>query len=264
MFRLARRLETNAHGASSPESLVASAARLSDMRAADVMVPKSRIFSLPLSTPVDVALDEILANRFTRVPVHRSDIDKVTGTVHLRDLVELNKQGGTDLETIVKPVLRVPARTSLMDLLKTMQRRSIHLCVVKDEFNHTLGLVTLEDVLEELVGEIRDEFDAEELSVVTRLRDDCWEADADTLVLDMNRQSGWAIEADKGERIGGLMYNGLGRTLKSGDVLDVGSYYLEAIAFDSGRLVRVRVTKIDGNEVAKENEGNTKNDNDES
>ena len=143
MFRLARRLDTADHGTTSPESLVASAARLSDTRAADVMVPKSRIFSLPLSTPVDLALDEVMANRFTRVPVHRGDIDRVTGTVHLRDLVELSKHGGTNLVTIVKPVLRVPARTSLIDLLKTMQKRSIHLCIVKDEFSHTLGLVTM-------------------------------------------------------------------------------------------------------------------------
>ena len=268
MFRLARRLETTSHGATSPESLVASAARLSDTQAADVMVPKSKIFSLPLSTPSAIALDEVLANRFTRVPVHRGDIDKLIGIVHLRDLVELNNRGGGDLLSIVKPVIRVPARTNLMELLKTMQTRSIHLCIVKDEFNNTLGLITLEDILEELVGEIRDEFDAEELSVLSRVTDDCWEADADTLVLDFNRRSGWALEAYKGERIGGLIYNGLGKTPTAGDVLEVGAYRLEAIAFEAGRLVRVRITraseseaKIDS-ETVKENESSKENGDD--
>ncbi len=248
MFRLARRLETPDHGATSPESLVASAARLSDTHVADVMVPKAKIFSLLLSTPVGTAVDEVLAGRFTRVPVHHGDIDKITGTVHLRDLIELNKQGGTSLVSIVKPVLRVPARTNLLDLLNTMQKRSIHLSIVKDEFNHTLGLVTMEDVLEELVGEIRDEFDAEELSVLTRVRDDCWEADADALVLDFNRRSGWDLQADKGERIGGLMYNRLGSTPKKGDVVDAGAYRLEAVSFEASRLVRVRVTRVPGQE----------------
>ena len=255
MFRLARRLEPTDHGATSPESLVASAARLSDMHAADVMVPQSRIFSLNLSTPAGTALEDVLANRFTRVPVHHGDIDKVAGMVHLRDLVELNKRGQGDLASIVKPVLRVPARASLMGLLNTMQKRSIHLCLVKDEFNHTLGLVTMEDVLEELVGEIRDEFDAEELNVVTRLRDDCWEANADTLILDFNRHSGWTLEADKGERIGGLMFNGLGRTPKAGDVLEVGNYRLAATAFEDGKLTRVRLTRLAESGTAEEQGG---------
>jgi CBS domain containing-hemolysin-like protein len=189
------------------------------------------------------------------VPVHHGDIDKVAGMVHLRDLVELNKRGQGDLASIVKPVLRVPARTNLMGLLNTMQKRSIHLCLVKDEFNHTLGLVTMEDVLEELVGEIRDEFDAEELNVVTRLRDDCWEANADTLILDFNRQSGWTLEAEKVERIGGLMFNGLGRTPKAGDVLEVGNYRLAATAFEDGKLTRVRLTRLAESGTAEEQGG---------
>jgi CBS domain containing-hemolysin-like protein len=102
----------------------------------------------------------------------------------------------------------------------------------------------MEDVLEELVGEIRDEFDAEELNVMSRLGDDCWEVDADTLVLDFNRRSGWVVEAGKGERIGGLMYNSLGKTLRKGDVLETGNYRMQAVTLEAGALMRVRVTRI--------------------
>ena len=244
MFRLARTLKVDDHGAVSAESLVASAARLADTRAADVMVPKSKIFSLPLSTPVATALDNVLAERFSRVPVHQGNLDNTIGSVHLRDLVELAKRDGERLASIVKPVLRVPERTSLLELLNTMQKRSIHLCLVKNEFNQTLGLVTMEDVLEELVGEIRDEFDAEELSLLRRINDDCWDAEADTLVLDFNRQSGWQIDAEKGERLGGLMFHGLGHPPKPGDTLDIGAHRLEAIAFDNKLLKRVRITRL--------------------
>ncbi len=216
---------------------------LRDMHAADVMVPKARIFSLTLSTPPAKALEEVLANRFTRVPVHHGDLDKVAGTIHLRDLVELDRRGTGDLVSIVKPVLRVPARTSLISLLNTMQKRSIHLCVVKNEFSQTLGLVTMEDVLEEMVGEIRDEFDAEELDVVTRLGNDRWEVDADTLVLDFNRRTGWTIEAEQGERIAGLMFNALGRTPKIGEATEIGDYLLAAETLKAGKLVRVSVTR---------------------
>lgn len=244
MFRLARTLKVDDHGAVSPESLVASAARLADTRAADVMVPKSKIFSLPLSTPVATALDNVLAERFSRVPVHQGNLDNTIGSVHLRDLVELARRDGEGLASIVKPVLRVPERTSLLDLLNTMQKRSIHLCLVKNEFNQTLGLVTMEDVLEELVGEIRDEFDAEELSLLRRTKDGSWEAEADTLVMDFNRQSGWQIDAEKGERLGGLMFHGVGHPPKPGDALDIGAYRLEASAFENKLLKRVRITRL--------------------
>ena len=259
MFRLARNLRVNDHGAVSPESLVASAARLADTRAGDVMVPRTKIFSLPLSMPVATALDSVLSERFSRVPVHQGNLDNTIGSVHLRDLVELARGSSDGLASIIKPVLRVPERTSLLELLNTMQKRSIHLCLVKDEFNQTLGLVTMEDVLEELVGEIRDEFDAEELSLLRRIDDDHWEAEADVLVLDFNRETGWDIDAEKGERLGGLILNGLGRLPKPGDVLDVDAYRFEAIALDGNVLKRVRVTRLHANqaEAAQQAPGNS-------
>jgi putative hemolysin len=142
---------------------------------------------------------------------------------------------------ILKPVLRVPERKPILRLLTDMQRSFCHMALVKDEFGVTLGLVTQEDILEEIVGEIRDEFDFEELLTVRKLPDMSYEVLGRVSVLDFNRESGWELPAEKGDTMGGLFFNTLGRSPRRGDKVVVGPYEMTCADMSGSRITRIRV-----------------------
>ena len=120
-----------------------------------------------------------------------------------------------------------------------MQRAFCHVALVKDEFGVTQGLVTQEDILEEIVGEIRDEFDSEELLTIRKLRDASYEVLGRVKVLDFNRESSWRVPAEKGDTVGGLIFNTLERAPRKGEVVQVPGYRLECTDVSGSRTVRV-------------------------
>jgi putative hemolysin len=124
-----------------------------------------------------------------------------------------------------------------------MQRAFCHMALVKDEFGVTQGLVTQEDILEEIVGEIRDEFDSEELLTIRKLRDGSYEALARIKVLDFNRETGWQVPAEKGDTIGGLMFNTLERAPRKGEWVSIPRYRLECTDVSGSHITRVRIVE---------------------
>lgn len=144
---------------------------LKDLTARDVMVPRTRIHALEASTPLDRALAIVTEEGHSRVPVYKGQIDNVIGILHVKDLFRVahGPEGGRNVpvETLVrKPVLFVADSQSALTLLRDMQARRMHMAMVIDEFGAVAGLVTLEDILEELVGDIQDEHDVEEAQLV--------------------------------------------------------------------------------------------------
>ena len=155
----------------------------------------------------------------------------------LADELTLLAQGlraGDELHIMRKPILR---------LLTEMQRAFCHVALVKDEFGVTQGLVTQEDILEEIVGEIRDEFDSEELLTIRKLRDGSHEVLGRVKVLDFNRETGWQVPAEKGDTIGGLCFNTLERAPRKGEQVSVPGYVLECIDVSGSRITRVKITE---------------------
>jgi CBS domain containing-hemolysin-like protein len=122
-----------------------------------------------------------------------------------------------------------------------MQRGFIHMAIVKDEFAVTQGLVTQEDILEEIVGEIRDEFDSEELLEIRRLADGTYEALARVSVLDFNRKSGWEVPAERGDTLGGLIFNTLERAPRKGELVEIPGFSLRCLDVSGTRITRVQV-----------------------
>jgi len=141
-------------------------------------------------------------------------------------------------------VLRVPPRKPILQLLSDMQHAFSHVAVVKDEFGRTLGLLTQEDVLEELVGEIRDEFDKEELLTVRRIEEDQYHALGRVKVADFNRETGWEVPAEPGDSLSGLLFNSLGRPAREGEKLPLPGYELEVLAVSGTRIVEVGVKRV--------------------
>jgi len=151
--------------------------------------------------------------------------------------------GSNGLHGILKPVLRVPERKLVLRLLADMQRAFVHMAIVKDEFGVTQGLVTQEDILEEIVGEIRDEFDREELLAIRPTGDGSFESLGRVSVLDFNRESGWSVPAELGDTLSGLVFNALGRAPGKGDTVRVPGYELRVADVSGSRVTQVRVSR---------------------
>jgi len=237
MARIARDNEGQEQG--SPLAIIGATSAAAEMDVSEIMVQRTEIVAFPISCSPAELLEKLLEERYTRVPIYDDSIDNVLGMIHLKDVVRLVKTNGGDLHGILKPILRVPERKPILRLLTDMQRSFCHMAVVKDEFGLTLGLVTQEDILEEIVGEIRDEFDFEELLTIRKLPDSSFEVLGRITVLDFNRESGWELPGEKGDTLGGLFFNTLGRSPRRGDRVSVGAYDLVCADLSGSRITRL-------------------------
>jgi CBS domain containing-hemolysin-like protein len=240
VLRLAREVREDDE-AGSPLAIMGATSEAAELHVTDIMVPRTEIEAFPVATPPAELLDSLLQSRYTRVPIFDEDIDHVLGIVHLKDLIKLVNDDGKDLQAILKPIIRVPERKPILRLLTDMQRGFCHVALVKDEFGVTQGLVTQEDILEEIVGEIRDEFDSEELYTIRELRDGTYEVLGRVSVLDFNRESGWSVPAERGDTIGGLIFNTLERAPRKGEVIQLPGYDLTCVDVSGSRIARVRI-----------------------
>ena len=240
VLRMARAVR-DGHEQGSPLAIIGATSEAAGRDVMEIMVQRTEIEAYPAEiSPADL-LEKMLDGRYTRVPIYRESIDHVLGIVHLKDVMKLVRSEGTDLRGLLKPVLRVPERKPILRLLAEMQRGFCHLALVKDEFGVTQGLVTQEDILEEIVGEIRDEFDSEELFTIRQISDGSYEVLGRVSVLDFNRESGWEVAAERGDTIGGLIFNSLERAPHKGEVVHVGGYDIVCIDVSGSRIARVRI-----------------------
>ena len=244
MLRMARQARL-ALDAGNPLAIMGAAAKASERTAEEIMVARPDIFGFPIATPADELLERLLEERYTRVPIYADTIDRVLGFVHLKDLTKLARAGGGDLRDIMKPVLRVPERKRVLELLADMQKSFIHLAIVKDEHNLTRGMLTQEDILEEIVGEIRDEFDREELQTITRVGEDAYQALGRVKVLDFNRETGWEVPAERGDSLGGLVFNELGHAPRQGDHVSVPGFDITVTGVSGSRITRLRIDRVE-------------------
>jgi len=241
VLRLAREALDGVDEVGSPLAIIGATSNAAEMDVSEIMVPRTEIEAYPTDTPVSELIEKMLEGRYTRVPIYEESIDHVLGVIHLKDLMKLAQVDGKELFGILKPVLRVPERKPILRLLTEMQRAFCHVALVKDEFGVTQGLVTQEDILEEIVGEIRDEFDSEELLTIRKLRDGSFEVLGRVKVLDFNRETGSQVPAEKGDTIGGLIFNTIERAPRQGEWVDVPGYRLECTDVSGSRITRVRI-----------------------
>jgi putative hemolysin len=245
ILRLAR-LNPGGHAKGTPLGIIAATAGAAEMTVTEIMVPRTEVVAFAAKTPPAELLEQLLNERYTRAPIYDESIDNISGVVHLKDLVKLVRENGVDLDTILKPVLRVPERKPILRLLAEMQHAFVHVAVVKDGFGVTQGMVTQEDILEELVGEIRDEFDREELLTIRRRPDGSYQALGRVTVLDFNRETGSEIPSERGETLGGLVFNTLGHAPAKGDSVQVSGYDISVMDVSGSRITQVRVAQENG------------------
>ncbi len=208
------------------------------------MTPRTKVQAIPLDMPLDELLRFVTASRHSRFPVYEKDLDHVIGLLHLKDLVrqQLNNKGNFDIRLLLRPAPAVPEDQSVEKLLAAFKRQRIHLAVVLDEFGGVAGIVTLEDLVEEIVGEVRDEFDLEKEPFI-QLSPGVLEVAGNYLVDDLSDQVylGEEERMPDVETVGGLIHTWLGRPPQVGD--RVTSLYNSDVSFT--------VLDVDGLAVAR-------------
>jgi CBS domain containing-hemolysin-like protein len=226
-------------------------AEFESARVEDVMIPRAEIIAVELSTGLDDLIQLYATEAHSRLPVYRETLDDPVGVVHIRDLIgEIARANGTEpvegdapLERIRRDILFVPPSMPLADLLVKMQASRMHLALVVDEYGGTDGLVTLEDLVEEIVGEIEDEHD-EEVAMLIRRGRLAWEVDARMETDDFAEESGLQLELEDHDvdTLGGVAFALAGRVPLRGEVLPHPSGVdLEILESDVRRIHRLVV-----------------------
>jgi CBS domain containing-hemolysin-like protein len=189
----------------------------------EVMIPRVDIVALEETATLDVALDVAIANGHSRIPVYRETIDRISGVLYIKDLLPGLRAGKNDmpLAGLLRPPHFVPETMKVDALFKDLQTRKVHLAIAVDEYGGTAGLVTIEDLLEEIVGEIQDEYDAEEPSIQMLGAGELI-VDARVPIDDINDLTGLQLSSAESDRIGGMVFERLGRVPRVGDQLELG------------------------------------------
>ncbi|MEO6198985.1 MAG: hemolysin family protein [Sphingomicrobium sp.] len=217
-----------------------------DHTAGDICVTRGDIIAVRDTISFEELVAAFAEAGHSRLPVYGDGLDEVVGMFHIKDIFIANVDASRDrsLSALMRDPLFVPESMGVIELLARMRTERIHLAIVVDEFGGTEGLVTIEDVVEEIVGEIEDEHDEEESGLLTQIDDGLWEADA-RLELDDLREAVDArltAEDDEIDTIGGLTFILAGRILQPGEeVVHPSGWRLECVAADGRKILRVRL-----------------------
>jgi CBS domain containing-hemolysin-like protein len=214
-----------------------------DKEAADVMVPRPEVAVVAADMPPEECLSKVLDSPFTRFPVYRETPEHIVGVLHLRDLLNvMNDRGiaGVRIEEILRPPYIVPETKDIAALLTEFRRTNQHMAIVVDEYGDMEGIVTLEDVIEEIVGEIEDEFDLPDESI-EKLEDGRIRIDGTFPIDDFNEQFETDLPIEDYHTMGGYVFGLLGRAPERGDVLDEGLLRLTVVDLEGTRIERLEI-----------------------
>ena len=212
-----------------------------DRSAGEIMVPRIDMVCLYLEEPIEKNIDIVLSERMTRYPLCRGDKDHIIGFLHVKDLLPLLRCGQRpDLEALARDVLEVPVFMPISELLRLLQKERKQLAILIDEYGGTAGMVTIEDILEEIVGEIQDEFD-EERPEVEKKQDKTYSVDGKMLVEEINELFGLDLDHSQYDTIGGWVYGQLGVLPKVGQVFSLPEAQIAVEEMDELRITRVAI-----------------------
>jgi CBS domain containing-hemolysin-like protein len=214
-----------------------------DKEASDIMVPRPEVVVVAADMPPEECLGKVLDSPYTRFPVYRETPEHIVGVLHLRDLLNaMNDRGiaGVQIEEILRPPYIVPETKDIAALLTEFRRTNQHMAIVVDEYGDMEGIVTLEDVIEEIVGEIEDEFDLPDESV-ERLDDGRIRIEGTFPIDDFNEQFGTELPIEDYHTIGGYVFGLLGRAPEQGDQIEDSALRFTVIDLEGSRIERLEV-----------------------
>jgi CBS domain containing-hemolysin-like protein len=228
------------------KELIHNIFELTDQRAGEIMTPLADVFLVPATLPYKDLLDQLRRFRRSRIPVYEGERQNVIGVLHFKELLRSMAEGGADVDwrSLVKPPFVIPASKKLPLLLRQFQKLKIHQALVVDEFGELVGIVTLEDVLEELFGDIREEHDREEKETVGR-PDGSFRVLGKMPVHRFNEAFGTDLPDQEWDTVAGILLHEFGRLPGRGDSIVLGAHRFTVERMKGIRIVEVGVRKID-------------------
>ncbi len=233
------------------KEMIAGIFELGETLAREVMVPRISIVAVEADTSLLEALDTTIEAGHSRIPVYHKNIDNIVGMLYAKDLLIYLRDGLTDtpLRDIVREPYFIPESKFVDELLQELQRLKVHIAVVVDEYGGTAGLVTIEDLIEEIVGEIQDEYDSEE-PFHERLSENEVIFNARADLDDVNRMMSLSLPTEHGDTLGGLVFSELGKIPAQGEQVRVDGVTIEVISVVGRRIKKVRVIRDRQEELA--------------
>lgn len=224
------------------KAMIESVMEFGDKRVAEIMTPRTEVVAVSVDTPYDAILAAVRTSGHSRIPVYDGSIDSVVGVLYAKDLLRGRVDEPVDVRAAMRPPLFIPESKPVTDLLREFQERKVHIAVVLDEYGGTAGLVTIEDIIEELVGDIADEYETEAPIEIRRVDPRTVEVDARLRVTDLNAELGLEIpEAEGYETIGGYVLSVMGRIPRVGDHCACGELAIHVTSAEPHRVGRLRV-----------------------
>ena len=226
------------------KTMIESVLELRDSDVIEVMTPRTDMVCFEASETVEEAIPRAIACGHSRIPIYRKDVDDIIGVLHVKDLLrhgveeDLRSQM---IEKVVRKIHFVPETKKLQELLDEFRTERFHIAVVLDEYGGTSGLVTIEDIIEEIIGEIEDEYDAAGRDQIRKIDELTWELDGRTSILDVNRRLGSEIpESDDYETVAGFLFSALGHVQREGEELGTRRVLFKVTRADDRKIKRVR------------------------
>lgn len=227
------------------QKMIVSIFRLGDTLVREIMVPRIDILALDVNTPIDQTMEVLKISGHSRVPVFQDSVDNILGLLYAKDLLGIWKEGRREvsLEDFLRPAYFIPEAKKIDDLLAELQAKRIHMAIVVDEYGGVAGLVTLEDIVEEIVGEIRDEYDHAEEVVYQAITEDEYLFQGKIDLDDFNDIMGTELPNSEADTLGGLIYSRIGRVPTAGDHVEIDGLQLTVEQVSGQRIRKVRAQK---------------------
>jgi magnesium and cobalt transporter len=226
-------------------NIIFGALQVSDMQARDIMIPRTQMTCLKDDESKDDILKTVVEAKHSRFPVIGDDLDDVKGILHAKDLLQLalDAERDFDIKDWIRPATVVPESKRLNVLLQDFRSTRNHMAVVVDEYGHVSGVVTIEDVLEQIVGDIEDEHDVDDDSFVKQLDDRTWNVKATTTIEDFNEYFDREFDDEEFDTIGGIVLKAFGHLPERGEQVDIEDLQFKVLNADSRRvrLLQVRM-----------------------
>lgn len=212
---------------------------------AQVMTPRTRIVALPVEATLEKVLITVREHHFSRYPVYAQDRDNIIGVLHIKDLARflVGAKGVFNLQSMIREIQTVPETMPLDKMLEIFRRKQVQIAIAIDEFGGTAGLVTLEDLAEELIGEIHDEFDSEEIVPVSEIDATHLRLRGDLLLAELDQLYGLDLATDEADTIGGLIMAKLGRAAQPGDAIELNAE-LGVVRFEVEATERFAISTV--------------------
>lgn len=227
------------------KDMIHSVLQLDERDARQLMVPRMDIVALNVTATMEQALDTVIGSGYSRIPVYEENMDNVVGLLYAKDMFTILRQDnwrGQSIRDFVRPPVFVPESLPADELLKTLQKQNVHMAIVVDEYGGTSGLVTIENLIEEIIGDIRDEFDQNEEAEYVQLGDDDYLIDATMNIADINDLFDLKMDDSEYDTLGGYVYAEMGHVPHVGEMLEHEDFTLKVHSIEGRRIRKVHFT----------------------